>query len=725
MKDKRLLVFAALTLLTYLIGYHAFILHRNIFTWIQYIHYITPAHIILFTLVALAAAMYLGKIRVPVERRPLLLAGLAVLMAVPFWNLPQFNPDSAQYYATARYLQETGFTGLSTLKEAGYEDLPGYPLLLSLVYRIHEGYVSTQLLHILLYALIPLLVYGIGKNLWDIDTGYYAGLLALATPLIHSNHWFLLQDLPLTAFTLLSIYATLKAFDDTRWLAIAVPAAAFTVTLKVTGLLYLGATLPVIVILKMLERYDRRNVVKAAGAAAILFVVLTAIALSTTQLGDRVMEKAKVVGLENNLRRFTGIGNNHPTFGLPYDIGFPQTLLFLAFIPLSLKKWDRRHWLLYLWLIIPFMVAHDTKTRYLMPLFPAISLAAAQAVKRVGDKKMVYFTAAVIALPTLFAVPAISNDYEIRNLQELALETNGMDVSTVGVYAYHIPRYIFNQHELASMTDYYTHKNVVFLGGYPLYEEGAYRNFMGWAYGSNRKYQGILGTLYPNLNLNGEHLLDNYTYVGESSGGAYHMRNTYYARLYRLREGMSGPVDALLYLSNVEAWQPEINKTSFCSSYAVNFYCMEYADWKKKTFSQTYRIGPIAFASTYGKDIGSWLGENMLYMKPPDVGQVNSTYRLTIPGDTVLRFSVSLHPETWHPMKGDGVEFTVLADSETIYQKYVDPKNNPGDRRLHEEEVDVTRYWNRTVDLVFMTRSGPSNDSRYDTAGWGNPRLVE
>jgi len=125
------------------------------------------------------------------------------------------------------------------------------------------------------------------------------------------------------------------------------------------------------------------------------------------------------------------------------------------------------------------------------------------------------------------------------------------------------------------------------------------------------------------------------------------------------------------------------------------------------------------------------LGENMLMMKPPDVGQANATYRLRVPEGTRLRFSASLRPDTWHPLKGDGVEFRVLAreqgslDYVILFDKYIDPKNNQDDRGLFEEDVDVSRFWGKDCEMVFQTMSGPNDSSMYDTAGWGNPRLVK
>jgi hypothetical protein len=223
------------------------------------------------------------------------------------------------------------------------------------------------------------------------------------------------------------------------------------------------------------------------------------------------------------------------------------------------------------------------------------------------------------------------------------------------------------------------------------------------------------------------------------AGGRLRYFDTYQATLYSLKPGMGGPTDGILYVSNMDYSNPELtNKSDFCRNYVYNFYCENYLNrrggWGADIFTQSYRFGPLSLASTYGVGVESWLGENILMMKPPDVGQVNSTYRLRVPEGTRLRFSASLRPDTWHPLKGDGVEFRVLGrvyhnDSNNrpyavLFDKYADPKNNPEDRKLFEEDVDVSSMWGQESEIVFQTLSGPNNSSMYDTAGWGNPRLV-
>lgn len=59
--------------------------------------------------------------------------------------------------------------------------------------------------------------------------------------------------------------------------------------------------------------------------------------------------------------------------------------------------------------------------------------------------------------------------------------------------------------------------------------------------------------------------------------------------------------------------------------------------------------------------------------------------------------------------------------TETVFSRWVDPKNNPEDRRWLDDSVDLGPYLNRPVTLTFHT--SPGNSGVWDHAGWGALRL--
>ena len=99
-----------------------------------------------------------------------------------------------------------------------------------------------------------------------------------------------------------------------------------------------------------------------------------------------------------------------------------------------------------------------------------------------------------------------------------------------------------------------------------------------------------------------------------------------------------------------------------------------------------------------------------------------------IPRNATLKFSIALDPRVWSPEKGDGVNFDIyLKEKESeilLFSKYIDPKNNPKDRKWNNSEVGLSHWKNKNVTIIFATSPGPNNDSTCDWAWWGEPRIA-
>ena len=95
-----------------------------------------------------------------------------------------------------------------------------------------------------------------------------------------------------------------------------------------------------------------------------------------------------------------------------------------------------------------------------------------------------------------------------------------------------------------------------------------------------------------------------------------------------------------------------------------------------------------------------------------------------------LTFGIALNPDTWSPQKGDGVRFVITVQKHgdtskqlVLFDKYIDPKNRPEDRRWQNFAIDLDKVPFKDADMLLKTSHGPGNNS-YDHAGWSNPRVV-
>ena len=116
--------------------------------------------------------------------------------------------------------------------------------------------------------------------------------------------------------------------------------------------------------------------------------------------------------------------------------------------------------------------------------------------------------------------------------------------------------------------------------------------------------------------------------------------------------------------------------------------------------------------------------EVVLFQHPPS----SLSYTFTPSAESrFLVFRLALDPAVWSPDGGDGVLFEASLvegeTSETIFSRWVDPKNNPEDRRWVDGSVDLGPYLGQPITLELSTSPGES--SAADWAGWGGLRLVD
>ena len=98
-----------------------------------------------------------------------------------------------------------------------------------------------------------------------------------------------------------------------------------------------------------------------------------------------------------------------------------------------------------------------------------------------------------------------------------------------------------------------------------------------------------------------------------------------------------------------------------------------------------------------------------------------------VPFDSYLKFGITMDPAVWDAGKGDGVQFQVYIkhnlDVLKVFDQYIDPKNNLGDRFVKSYKVDLLPFAGEQVDIYFVTLPGQDGNDAYDWAGWVEPRI--
>lgn len=174
---------------------------------------------------------------------------------------------------------------------------------------------------------------------------------------------------------------------------------------------------------------------------------------------------------------------------------------------------------------------------------------------------------------------------------------------------------------------------------------------------------------------------------------------------------------------------PEILKTraGFLERNNLNVFSSNPASIK---FLFPFHGEKLYFDQTYLYNFGTIGGKKkfILFEHPIPNGQSVITFEnLSVKKGDTLKFDLALDPLAWSADKGDGVTFDIFVNSidegNHIFSKYIDPKNNVGERKWNDFNVDLTRYEGKNVSLIFSTSGGPNHDMAYDWAWWGDIRV--
>ena len=167
------------------------------------------------------------------RRQRILIAGLIFLAAfgvrLLVWQnkrteVPQVQSGVAENYKYfARLLQENGLASFfDPISTTNNPDLlghpPGYPILLSLIYRIAgETNFGTQLFQMICDSLAALVVFLIAIELLPFGVGIIAGFMVALAPQFSWNSILLLPDTLAALPILFAIYLTIRALRRPQW----------------------------------------------------------------------------------------------------------------------------------------------------------------------------------------------------------------------------------------------------------------------------------------------------------------------------------------------------------------------------------------------------------------------------------------------------------------------------------------------------------------------------
>ncbi len=317
------------------------------------------------------------------------------LAALAYWLLNAANhdlwgPDETRYTQVARELLGRGNWLLLTLHGEPYDEKPPLPFwILAAMLSLKGGAISELLLRLpsILAGLATLLLtYDIGRKRYNAMTGWLAAVMLATTPVFIDNAALVRLDMPLAAWTTLSIWAWMTRAKDERLGALRI--ALFWIGI-LGGFFTKGPIILLFVAPVMAWECLAAKSWRPMRAIGIFWGLATlAIAAVIWFIGQA--RSAGINFVFNQIHDQTVQRFNEGAHAAPFYYYIEHFYIFapwvLILIPLCRELWRSRKVLpregvaLLDWTLIPliiFSIAHGKRQVYLLPLAPGVALLAA------------------------------------------------------------------------------------------------------------------------------------------------------------------------------------------------------------------------------------------------------------------------------------------------------------------------------------------------------------
>jgi hypothetical protein len=436
-----------------------------VFMSVNQLHYFLVLVIIL-SCTALAFGAF--RISLPSRTRTVFLFFTCYAAAAALWGAPEAYIDASRYFAQAKHLELYGVSFF--LREWGHAispwtDLPAVPFLYGLIFKLlGEDRTLIQAFNALLFAMTAVLASRIGKTLWDEETGFYAGMLLLASPYLLIQTPLMLVDVATMFFLALSVHLFLRALETGGMPRVAAASVAvfFTACSKYSAWPMLSV-LPVAAAVLYFEngRALRRDVVRRSLAVFLLSGILAGAAIAlkfdvvSGQLG--LLMDYQRAGLERYQESCVSsfLFQVHPLIALAAA----------ASLAAAVVKRDVKY-LIAVWLPLLIVLFQIKRLRYTLPVFPFLTLMASYGLGLLQNREHRKVLAACAVAASLaagiFAYLPMLNRWSAVNLKNAAEFSSTLDVDAVEVYPLPQREYPVNPQINVPLFDLFTHKKIIY-----------------------------------------------------------------------------------------------------------------------------------------------------------------------------------------------------------------------------------------------------------------------
>lgn len=400
--------------------------------------YADTARVFLILIFSIFIAYFLSRLPFVDKHPEFFLFTFSFAISSLFWREPEIILDASRYFAQAKHLEVYGAGYF--LREWGkaipaWTDMPVMPFLYGLIFKFFgEARIYVQIFTSILFSLTATLTYLIGSTIWDRDTGLIGGILFLGIPCIFVNVPLMMVDAPVMFFIALSVFLFIKALEHGKLFAVASACSiAFTFLTKYSAWLMLSVLVVILVVYIIKESGERRKimirgmlVMSVAGLLAGAFILYK---LDVFSEQIRFLLSFQKPGLKRWGESFLS------TF-------FFQTHPFITIVAgysvySAIRKKDLKY-LIILWMVLLILLFQIKRVRYIMMIFPMLSLMASYGLMHVKNREMIKFFAFCIACVSIvvavFAYLPMTKKISLVNIRDAGEYINSLNGDTVEVF---------------------------------------------------------------------------------------------------------------------------------------------------------------------------------------------------------------------------------------------------------------------------------------------------
>jgi len=461
------LIFSSSLLLFYVLYSFRFLDDSRLTNWDDVFTVVRPLRMGLLLCAGLCAAFILSRTAL-LDRNPSVsLFILSFAVSAAFWQEPEMIVDASRYFIQAKHLEVYGF--VSFFREWGNEinawtDLPAIPFLYGTIFRIFgESRLAIQIFNTLLFSSSVVLTYQTGKELRDRDTGLYAALFLLGIPYLFTQVPLMMVDLHAMFFLMLSVYTFLLAL---RRGSTMVPIAGICLCAAFFSRYSTWLMLTVIPVIYAAELYRTRKEGLDRIALRGMIVFFISFFLISVLIAFKHDEIVKQIYILISYQK-PGLKRWGESLVSIYFFQMHPIIPILAAVSIfvAVRRRDPA-FIIAAWLVLVVLVLQIRRIRYIIMIFPMLSLMASYGLGLVRDKMTARFIAcATAAFSLVLALSAFLPFLQLTsaaNLRDAGGYLDSLDVARAEVFT-PLPRdYVLDPAVSVPLLDLYTNKKIVY-----------------------------------------------------------------------------------------------------------------------------------------------------------------------------------------------------------------------------------------------------------------------